>query len=345
MRRCVPILAILVACRIEVGAPESAPKGTASSMGRPAGSVLVYTSMYRPVIDAVTPVLEAKLPEVKVEWLQGGSEKIATRLDAELAAGETPADILMTSDPFWYERLKAGAHLLPYASIRALSIPRPFVDKDGAFVTSRLSVMVLAYNERLVQAEEAPDSFEDLFSSRFTHQVTIPDPLGSGTTFSTLAFLVDAYGVDIIDRMKKAETIASGGNSSAFARLESGEQKVGFVLLENVLQGKRNGSPVRFKIPKEGAILIPGPIAILKRSKNPIAARAVYDLLLSDEIQALIVKGDLHSPFDGVAPPEGAPALESLLGGRYAWTPAFVARATARAEEVKRRFAEVMSGP
>src|SRR5262249_1072349 len=152
--------------------PEKSP---ASSSGHPAGTVLIYTSMYRPMIDAITPVLEAKLPEVKVEWLQGGSEKIATRLDAELAAGQTPADIIMTSDPFWYERLKQNGHLLPYASIRALSMAREFVDKDGAFVTSRMSVMVLAYNERLVKIEDTPVSFADLFSPRFSGQVTIPD--------------------------------------------------------------------------------------------------------------------------------------------------------------------------
>jgi iron(III) transport system substrate-binding protein len=332
------------ACRIELGAPERGSRAAQGAGDAPAGRVMIYTSMYRQVIDAVTPVLKAELPAVEVEWLQAGSEKIALRLDAELAAGDTPCDLIMTSDPFWYERLKAAGELSPYASIRALAIPRPFVDKDGAYATSRLSTMVVAFNERFVKLEEAPESFDDLFSPRFRRRVTIPDPLASGTTFSTLAFLVDVHGLEIIDRMKSAEVVASGGNSSAFARLESGEQQVGFVLLENVLQGRRNGSPVAFRVPKDGAILIPGPIAILKRTRNPAAARAVYDLLLSSEIQAEIVKGDLHSPFEGVPPPPGAPALEALSGGRYLWTTAFVARTAGRAEEIKKRFADAMSG-
>jgi iron(III) transport system substrate-binding protein len=330
----------VVACRIELGAPERAPRGT----GGPSGSVLIYTSMYRPVIDSLTALFESKLPAIKVEWLQSGSEKIATRIDAELAAGESPADIVMTSDPFWYERKKREGAFRPYASIRALSIPRELVDKSGAFVTSRLSVMVLAYNERLVKADEAPSSFEDLFSPRFAKRITIADPLSSGTTFSTLAFIADAHGPEIIDRMKASGTIASGGNSAAFARLESGEQQVGFVLLENVLEGRRNGSPIAFRLPAEGAILIPGPIAILKTSHNPIAAEAVYDLLLSPDAQALIVKGDLHSPFEDIAPPQGAPPLDALMKSRFQWAPDFVERAINGQDELKRRFARVMGG-
>lgn len=336
-------LGVALGCRVEVGAPQDARRAGVDGAA-PSGTVMIYSSMYRSVIDAIAPLLSARLPAVKVEWLQSGSEKIATRLDAELAAGGSGADIVMTSDPLWYERLKRDGHFLPYASIRALSIPRVWVDPDGAFVTSRLSTMVLAYNERLVKESSAPDSFEALFSERFRGQVTTPDPLGSGTTFSTLVFLFDQSGPQILERMKAAQTVAAGGSSAAFTRLESGEHRVGFLLLENVLEGRRRGAPIAFKIPKEGAVLIPGPIAILKKAHNPVAARAVYDLLLSPEVQRAIVAGDLHSPFEELDPPRGAPPLRSLEETRFQWSAAFVERAIGRTEEIKRKFVEVMGG-
>jgi iron(III) transport system substrate-binding protein len=296
------------------------------------------------VIDQVDPVIESRLSGVTVEWLQSGSEKIATRLDAELAAGQTSADLVMTSDPLWYARKKRDGHLEPYAPLRALAMHRDFVDPDGAFVTSRLSTMVIAYNSRLVQEPDAPRSFRELFSERWRGKVTIPDPLGSGTAFTTLMFLVDAFGEEIIDRMKAVETVASGGNSAALSRLEAGEHQVGFVLLENVLAARAKGSPIAFAVPEEGPVLIPGPVAALTLSRNPAAARAVYDVLLSPEVQTLIAAGDMHSPFEAVAPPAGAPTLEKLLAGRFRWTREFIDTASARSEHIQRRFAEVMGG-
>jgi iron(III) transport system substrate-binding protein len=300
--------------------------------------------MYRQVIDAIDPLLEAKLPGVRVEWLPLGSEKIATRLDAELAAGSTPADLVLTSEPFWFERKKREGQFLAHASLRALALPRSFVDRDGAYMTSRISTMVLTYNSRLVPESEAPLSFAELFGPKWKGAVTIPDPLSSGTSFTTLAFLVDSFGEKIIDQMREAKTVAAGGNSAAMTRLQAGEQKVGFVLLENVLQAQRAGAPIAYRIPSEGAVLIPGPIAVLKLSDNAVAARAVYDLLLSEELQKLIVQGDLHSPFAELPPPAGAPKLETLMETKLQFTPEFLLRSYDGAEGLRRRFSEIMGG-
>lgn len=338
------VFLLLLGCRVEMGPPERRVENTQGPQ-KPSGTVMIYTSMYRHVIEEVKPILARTLPDVEIEWLQAGSEKLGTRLDAELRSGAPRADIVMTSDPLWYERLRTEGHLLPYASIRALSIPRALVHPSGAFVTSRISTMVIAYNEREVPKEDVPSSFADLFTDRWAGRVTMPDPLGSGTTFTTLAFLVHHQGPQIIERMKAAQTVASGGNSSTLTRIESGEHEVGIVLLENVLQAKRNDSPVGFRIPAEGAVLIPGPIAILAKAPNPAAARIVYDELLSQEVQEKIAAGWMHSPFPDVPAPEGAPSLETLLGSEYRWTDTFVRSAASEGQALRRRFAEVMQGP
>ena len=344
LRRAVVLLLVLTACRVEIGPPRQHAPQTSDPPQGPSGNVTIYTSMYRPVIEALDPFLAHALPKVHVEWLQAGSEKIATRLDAELAAGAPRADLVMTSDPLWYDRLWREGHLLPYASIRALALPRELVHPEGGFVTARISTMVIAYNERLVKAEAVPHTFAELFSNRWTGRVTMPDPLGSGTTFTTLSFLVEHYGDSIIEKMRAAHTVSSGGNSTVITRIESGEHAVGMVLLENVLIARKAGSPVEFRIPDEGAVLIPGPIAILKKSANPLAARAVYDLMLSEEAQTKIVQGAMHSPFSEVTAPSGAPLVDELLRTHYRWTPKFVTRASDEGPQLRKRFAEVMGG-
>ena len=63
------------------------------------------------VLDALQPAIEARLRaqglgSTRIEWFQSGSEKVAARIDAELASGGSPCDVLLTSDPTYYARLK-----------------------------------------------------------------------------------------------------------------------------------------------------------------------------------------------------------------------------------------------
>ena len=149
-------------------------------------------------------------------------------------------------------------------------------------------------------------------------------------------------GDEIIDRMKAAETISSGGNSSTLTRLESGEHQIGFVLLENVLKARQRQSPIGFIIPEEGAVLVPGPVALLTKSRNPIAARAVYDIIVGKAAQEKIVAGWMHSARDDVQPPPGAPKLEAMMTSRYQWTDDFIEKVADRSAAIRKRFADVM---
>ncbi len=331
----------LLACRVEVGAPLAQQATCAPAAGR----VVVYTSMYRSVLDALDPLLDKALPEIEVEWLQGGSEKLSARLDAELEAGAPGADLVMTSDPLWYERQARAGHLMPHAALGALLVPREWIDPEGRYVPARVSSMVLAYDKRSVSESEAPQTFLALFEPRWKGKVTMPDPLGSGTTFTTLAFLEAAHGPMVLERIKSSNTVASGGNTAALARLESGEQQVAMLLLENVLSAQARGSPIAFKLPAEGAVTIPGPIAILTRAKNPAAARRVYDFLLSAPAQAEIVRGLMHSPLPDAPALAGAPELEAMRAGQYRWSRNFLTRTASQAASLRHRFAAAMEGP
>jgi hypothetical protein len=98
------------------------------------------------VTDALTSLARRTLPDVELVVFQGGSEKVASRLDADLAAGRAGADILLVSDPLLYRRLHHDGQLLPYASPNATPIDRRLVDFDNAFVAARVSTMVIAHH-------------------------------------------------------------------------------------------------------------------------------------------------------------------------------------------------------
>lgn len=283
-------------CRVEVGG-----QGAASTQGGVA-EVWVYTSIYQEVIDQLTPAIEAELPGVTIAWFQGGSEKVAQRWEAEHEAGRSRACLVATSDPGWYVDLHERGQLLPYVSPLALRMDRSWIRED--FAPFRLGFMVLA-----ASVDDAPRSFRELTDPRWKDRFSSGDPLASGTTFSTLAAWEEAYGQDFVRALYGNGWIAAGGNSAVMTRMESGERPIGVVLLENLLM---KPGVARIIVPEDGAVPIPGMLAIPRDCAEPEAARRVYDWLMGESAQRAIVAGNMYSPFPDVAPPVGAPPLAEL---------------------------------
>jgi iron(III) transport system substrate-binding protein len=117
-------------------------------------------------------------------------------------------------------------------------------------------------------------------------------------------------------------------------RVQTRERPVGVVLLENLLAaGDQAARPV---YPEDGAVLVPGPIALTADCRNPTAARAIYDLVLSPEGQRLIVAGNMYAALPSIPPPEGAAALDTIPV--RAWTPGWVEQVTAEQASIKERW-------
>ncbi|MBK7860126.1 MAG: ABC transporter substrate-binding protein [Archangiaceae bacterium] len=330
-------LVALAGCRIESAAPQVA---SACSTTKPAGDVWVYTSMYPHVLDALDPVLKAELPAVEVKWVQAGSEKLLNKLEAELQAGGTPADLLASSDPFLYARLKREQRFAPYVSPHALRAPRELVDADGAYAALRLSTMVLVYRRELTAP---PRSFADLTDPRLRGEIAIGDPLTSGTAFTWAVFMEAAWGAEWFQKLRANEAQVAGGNAAVLQKLEGGEAKVGVLLLENALAAKAKGSPIEIQWPDDGAVVVPGFVGLFATSHNPLAAKAVEDVLLSPRGQAVIVAGDMHAVDPRQPGPRNERALEALMKSSRGWTEALLEHGEHDGAKIKNAFAKAFS--
>ena len=308
-------------------------------------TVTIYTSIYEHVIASLDPVLKEAFPDVTVRWFQRGSEEVAARLNSEIAAGRVGADLVMTSDPFWYEELKEAGYFLDYRSPRAAGIPPALNDPDGAFVTVRVPVMVLAVNTNRVAAHAHPRTFRELADPAWAGRVTMGDPNRSGSAFTAVAALARKYGWEYFDGLRKNDIVAAGGNSAVLSRVMTGEKDAGIILLENLLQARQQNAeaPIGIVYPEDGAILVPSPIAIMKTTAAPDAARRLYDFFLSDAGQRAMVSGWMYSPFDTVPPPSGArPWAEVFSAPLVPWTVDYLRDTTAAREDIKRRFNEIV---
>jgi iron(III) transport system substrate-binding protein len=292
------LIALLLSCRVEVGRPAQV------QAEEPTGPVQlwVYTSLYQEVIDQLQPAAKQALPDVELLFFQGGSEKVAQRWEAEHEAGGSRACLIATSDPGWYVDLSRRGLLRTYITPRALDLPRPWVRPTWA--TVRLGMMVMAST-----VEPAPSAFRELVDPAWRDRYSSGDPLSSGTTFTTVSAWERIYGEEHSARLQQNGWVKAGGNSAVLGRMESGERPIGVLLLENLLL-----KPGRARViwPEDGAVPIPGPLAIPSDCPSPAAAERVYDWLFSDAAQQLIVQGAMYSPFPELPPPKGAPALSEL---------------------------------
>lgn len=333
-------LLLLASCRIETAAPSDAPAPSARE-GEPSGEVWVYTSMYRHVLDELDPLLKEKLPKVHVQWYQAGSEKVASRLEAERAAGAVRADVLATSDPFLYERLTREGALLRYASPNVLRVPRSLLELDAHYATARVATMVLVHRKG---AAAPPTSFAELASERWKGRAALGDPLTSGTAFTWSVFVQSKYGDGFFEQLRERGAVVAGGNAAVLQKVESGEADAGVLLLENALAAQARGSPIEFVWPEDGAVMIPGPVAIFKTTPNPVAAKALVDVLLSPEGQRIIVeKGDMHAVDPRLAGPRGQPGLETLMSRSQPWTPELMEKGLTRGGAIKELFSRAFS--
>lgn len=304
--------------------------------------IWIYTSLYKEVIAEMTPMLEKAVPGVKIQWYQGGSENIASKVSAELSAGKAKADLILTSDPFWYEELKEAGKLLTYESPLAKNVQKDFSDPTHAYMAVRLPVMVIGYNSDAIKPADLPKTWKDLALTKYKNKLAMPSPMESGTAFMTAALLSKKYGWDIFKDLRKNEILAAGGNSSVINRLETKEKVIGIVLLENILKAWGKGSPVRPIYPEDGAIPISSPTAIMKDTDNPEDAKKVYDWFFTDEAQKSIIKCGMYSLLPGMPSPENALPYEQMRAKMMPWSESVLLSLFKSRDEIKSHFNETV---
>jgi len=291
------------------------------------------------------PVLAEEFPDIEIKWFQKGSEEVAAKVNAEIAAGGIRADLIMTSDPFWYAELKDGAHLLNYESPGAATVPEDLKDPDGAFATVRVPVMVMTVNSKNVPESERPKTFKELTDPKWKGRIAMGNPLQSGSTFTTVAALAEKYGWEYFEGLKSNEIVSAGGNSSVLNRVATGEKDVGIILLENLLKARAEDAnyPISIIYPDDGAILVPSPIAIGANAKFPDAAKQVYDFMLSRAGQLAIVSGNMYSPVQAIASPPGARPWKDVYDSALVpWSADYLNQTRAKREEIKGNFGRII---
>ena len=278
-----------------------------AAMAEPSGTVMLYSSLKEKQLVAVKEAFEAKYPGIVMDYYQAGTGKIKTKIATEQQAGQVAADLLWVGDASDYLTFKEQGILEAYVSPESEKIPDAYKDSDDLYCGARLVVMGMAYNTQNVTEEEAPKHWKDLLNETFRDQIIMTDPTESGTTAYLVGALVnnEAYGWEFFEQLAAMGTELDSGTSGTHNNVASGGYKV-CIAVDYVTQTlESQGSPIKFVYPAEDTIAISSPIALVKGCANPDNGKLLYDFILSEEGQTVLMKADCTPIRDGVAK-EGA---------------------------------------
>ncbi|MDO5706602.1 MAG: ABC transporter substrate-binding protein [Paracoccus sp. (in: a-proteobacteria)] len=282
------------------------------ALATPTGTITVYTSQPQ---DQMTTVIEAfnkDYPDVKVELFRTGTTELMSKLQAEFAAGSTPADVLLIADAVAMTEMKEDGRLLPYPDAPVAGIPADVIDPDKTFFGTKLITTGIVYNTSMVKTP--PTSWDDLKAPEVASSLIMPSPLYSGAAVIHVGTMVQQpeFGWAYYEELAKNGAVAGQGNGTVIEAVARGEKAYGIIIEYMAMNARKAGSPVDFVWPEQGVSSITQPVAILKDTDNEEGAKAFVDWQLSRTAQEQSVAQGYFPLAEGVAPPEGYPAVSSL---------------------------------
>lgn len=299
------------------------------------GKLVLYTSQPNTDAQQTIDAFKLKAPKVDVTFVRDGTTRLMAKLRAEMTAGAAQADVLLIADSVTIESLKREGLLLAHEKADVAAYPAGLHDAGKTWFATKLITTGIVYNSK---APFKPTRWADLLRPEAKGQVTMPSPLVSGAALIHAATLVGVLpgGWEYYRGLKANGAIAAGANGPVLQAVAGGEKMYGVIVDFMPIREKAKGAPVEFVFPTEGVSSISEPVAILKATKNPEAAKAFVDFLLSREGQELALKQGYIAAHPAVAMPTGFPSRETITVMAFD-----AAKALAEEEANKKTFTDI----
>lgn len=286
--------------------------------------LVIYSTIFAEYADKMKAEFETLNPGVKVYIINpGGTEAMIKKLEAE--KGNPQADIMHSGDSANYLYAKAQGLLQAYEpkvkgfvpSLRIGGKTLPLSDKDNYFHVFNLMFTGIMYNEDLVKQNNLPlpKKFKDLGNPVYKDMVMSANPLKSSTAVTAIMASYQMYGSkvwDVWDAINKNVSYYSNSSSAIYTLCEKGEFAFTIGLSRPALVSRKNGNPVNFIFPEDGAMVADNAMGIVAGAKHPALAKKFIDFILSDQMQSFGAEY-LYIPVKkGVLPASDPASLEAV---------------------------------
>ena len=293
------------------------------------GKLVLYTSQPNTDAQQTVDAFKAKYPKVDVSFVRDGTPRVMAKLRAEFEAGAPQADLLLIADSVTMEGLKKENRLLAHDKADLSAYPAGIHDPQKMWFATKLITTGIVYNTK---AAMKPASWADLAKPETKNLIAMPSPLTSGAALIHTMTLTNALesGWGYYEKLQANGAVAAGGNGDILRQVATGEKLYGMIVDFMPIREKAKGAPVEFVFPSEGVSSVSEPVAILSSTKNPEAAKAFVDFLISQEGQELALKQGYVAAHPKVALPAGYPSRDAIKLMPFDAAKALTEEATAR---------------
>jgi iron(III) transport system substrate-binding protein len=311
---------LAVACASSPGTasepPASQPSASASASA--SGSLTVYSGRSESLVGPLLERFESETGiDVEVNYA-GTSELAATILEEGDAS---PADVFFGQDAGALGALAEEGRLaaLPQATLD--NVEERFRADDGSWVGVSGRARVVAFDDRVHDAADLPDGIAGFTDPKWKGKIGWAPTNASFQSFVTAFRLMegDAAAKAWLEGIQANAPKVYEGNDAVLNAIAAGEVEVGFInhyYLMVALAEQGDTFPVRNHFiggEDPGALVNVASAGILSTAKNPAAAQAFIDYLLTEESQEYFANETHEYPLiDGVAANTDLPALDEI---------------------------------
>lgn len=308
-------LAVLAACAaaglIGLAGAARADEAALAKAAKQEGEVVYYTSKATPNAEGIAKGFTAKYG-IPVKLFRAGGTQIGQKLMLEIRSRRVEADVAETSDPTLLTILYRQGAMEPYAAENGKDLPPEFKHAKGAWYGSSIVLMHLIVNADKVSEQDEPRTWSDLADPKWKGKLVWGSPNYGSSQYAVLKGLLELHGWDLIEAMKKNDTMVIRGWPEAENAVASGERVVGGDASSRSFRAIARGVHLRNVYPKEGSIVSLSAIGMLKGAAHPNAAKLLIEYVLSDEGQRVYAKNFAYPVRKGVPAGEGMAPIDGI---------------------------------
>ncbi|MCZ9840228.1 ABC transporter substrate-binding protein [Brachyspira hyodysenteriae] len=267
-------------------------------------SLVIYSPSSRDFIDPLIEDFKSKNPNIEVEVIIAGTGELIKRIETE--KNDPLCDVLMAAN---INLVKNNQDLFEnYTTTNENEILDSYKNVEGTMTRFMISPSVLIVNTNLV-GDINIEGYSDLTNEQLKGKIAFNDPSTSSSSFKHLVTILYTMGKDDINKgweyIDKLCDNLDGklltGSSAVYKGVADNEYTVGLTFENAAANYAASGSPVKLVYMKEGVIMEPAGIYIIKNAKNMENAKKFLDYMTSfdtqkkmnDELNARAVRKDL----------------------------------------------------
>ena len=255
--------------------------------------LIIYCSHPLDLMNTILDDFKLKNPKISVEVVTAGTGELLKRIEAEKT--NPLGDILWGGT---LNSVKSKGELFEsYISTNEINIFEEFQNEEGNFTRFSLIPSVIMINTNLTKNIKI-EGYADLLNPALKGKIAAADPAASSSAFEHLVNMLYAMGNGNPEKgwdyVKKLCANLDGkllsGSSAVYKGVADSEYTVGLTFEEGGANYVALGSPIKLVYMKEGVIIKPDGIYIIKGAKNMESAKRFVDYATSYDAQKTITE-------------------------------------------------------